>query len=355
MSHASAVGLSCIFSALLKSVDHFTPEYRDGSVHAASIKHVARTCPTNNDYVESMFGLYTHRDNVAVNATPTHKEAHVLAARNHTVEWALSQSAEQLASILAAVRRHRQELQQTLKTRATRDDQLIRKRSDQLAAAHAKQHANRTKRMAAMSQVPILKSIAALHTSLAQHTGKTALHASLKQQLNLYKYPPYNEKECIRFSVKGVAHTFDQLQRLLESLIRKHFPDTADSTAASGAAASDAMSMSDTHSTVATTQRTKRGRGRPPKKAKLNVPAVAASSSLSSAPAVATPSTRPTRCPILSCCGQPDNDGDRCVQCDTCRQWKHCECEGVDYEDAQDIDEFECQECAVAAACAAHA
>ena len=360
MRHVSAVGLSCIFSELVKSIDHFTPEYRDGSLHAATVKHIARACPTNNDYVEGMFGVYTHRDSVAVNATPTHKEAHVLAARNHTIEWALSQTPEQLASILAGVRQYRQSLHQTLKTRADRDAQLTRERSEQLAADNAKRHANRTKRMAVLSQVPILQSIGALHTSLAQHTGKTALHAFLKQQLNLYKHPPYSEKACIRFSVNGVAHTCEQLQQLLESLIRKHFPATANSAAAGagGTATSDTAPMQvDTPATAGTTQPVKRRRGRPPKKAKLNVPAASASSSSSSSsaaaatPAAVTPS--PARRPILSCCGQPDNDGDLCVQCDTCRQWKHCECEGVDYEDAQDIDEFECQQCAaVAASCA---
>jgi len=45
--------------------------------------------------------------------------------------------------------------------------------------------ATRNKRMAVLSQVPMLQSIGALHTSLAQHTGKTALHAFLKQQLNV--------------------------------------------------------------------------------------------------------------------------------------------------------------------------
>jgi len=145
------------------SIDHFTPEYRDGSLHSPSVKHVAGACPPNNDFVESTFGM---------------------------IEWALSQSPEQLATILAKVRDYRQSLRRTLTLRAARDDKLIRERSDQLAAAHAKQHANRTKRMAALSQVPILKSIAALHTSLAQHTGKTALHAYLKQQLNVFKYAP---------------------------------------------------------------------------------------------------------------------------------------------------------------------
>src|SRR4051812_46629012 len=120
----------------------------------------------------------------------------------------------------------------------------------------------------------------------------------------------------------------------------------------------------DTPTIAGTTEPIKRRRGRPPKRAKLSVPASSASSSSSSASAAAaaaaaaaaTPAVvtlSPARRPILSCCGQPDNDGDLCVQCDICRQWKHCECEGVDYEDAQDIDEFECQQCAaIAASCA---
>ena len=237
MTRVSTVGLSCILNALLTSIDHFTPEYRDGSLHSPSVKHVAGACPPNNDYVEGMFCFYTHRDNVAVNATPTHKEAHVLSARNHTIEWALSQSPEQLATILAEVRKYCQSLRKTLTLRAARDDKLIRERSDQLAAAHAKQHANRTKRKEALLQVPMLTSITELLSAVSQHTGKTALHTYLKQQLNLYKFAPYNEKESIRFSEKGVARTPEQLQQLLESLIRKHFPN---SSAAAASSASDA-------------------------------------------------------------------------------------------------------------------
>jgi len=187
--------------------------------------------------------------------TPTHKEGHVLSARNHTIELALSQSPEQLASILAEVRKYRKSLSKTLTLRASRYDKLIRERSEQLAAAHAQQHANRTKRMAVLSQVPVVKSIAALHTSLAQQTGKTARHAYLKQQLNVYKYAHHNEEDRIRFSVQGVTRTPEQLQQLLESFICNTSP-TLPIHLPLRLPASCTAPMSDAHTTAATTQHT---------------------------------------------------------------------------------------------------
>ena len=98
-----------------------------------------------------------------------------------------------------------------------------------LATEHAKKNAARTKRKEALSHVQVLKSIAELQLALTHHPGKIARLAFLKEQLSVYKHPPYNEKTGIRFSVKGVARTSDDLQQLTESLIRKHFPDTANS------------------------------------------------------------------------------------------------------------------------------
>src|SRR5690606_24742258 len=68
------------------------------------------------------------------------------------------------------------------------------------------------------------RSLRACRLAAALEVGAPTLGCGvLKQQLNLYKHPPYNEKACIRFSVKRVAHKCEQLQQLLESLIRKHF------------------------------------------------------------------------------------------------------------------------------------
>ena len=154
----------------------------------------------------------------------------MLSQRNHTIEWALSQSPKQLTDILAGVRRYCQSLPKTLKLRGIRDEQLIRERSERLATEHAKKNAARTKRKEALSHVQLLKSITQLQLALTQHPGKTARLAFLKEQLSVYKHPPYSEKTGIRFSVKGVARTSNDLQQLTESLIRKHFPDTANSS-----------------------------------------------------------------------------------------------------------------------------
>jgi len=82
----------------------------------------------------------------------------------------------------------------------------------------------------------------------------------------------------------------EQLQQLLESLIRKHFPANSAAASAVRTATSDTAPM------------------------QVDTPATAASASSSSSsaaaatPAAVTPSS--VRRPILSCCGQPDNDGD---------------------------------------------
>jgi hypothetical protein len=83
-----------LHARLVARTQSITPEYRDGSLHNPSVKHIASACPPNNDYVEGMFG---------------------------TIDWALSQSPEQLATILADVRKYRQSLPNTLKARAARD------------------------------------------------------------------------------------------------------------------------------------------------------------------------------------------------------------------------------------------
>ncbi len=332
--HTNTKELSHLAGRVLPVLEHFIEEYLpNGALYkpSAAAAATAAVAPTNNDAVERLFGVYDYfNSKVAVNMTEPNKEGRIVSRVNHTVEWWMDQSADIQTRALNAARGYAVKTKGVWAERRQRDAQLRRTRADLLQAINQRKHTNRAKRQQRFDELKLWTSKDELTRALQSIRGKTARFHALRSQLMAYK--KCRGVKHVRLSAGGRQLEEEELRTQLLTVMENHGRSSASTTAlAVSSSSASALRSAPT-----------------PKRRHTAKAATPLPTTTATPPATSKTVSRNEKPPdvmVLQCCGSVDTGADRCVQCDSCAAWNHCECERVSWEAANSMEWYLCRVC----------
>jgi hypothetical protein len=339
-TNVSIPALQYLLKRAVTAFENFWKEYLPGGAFYKPSKDVAAVAfiaPNNNDGNERDCSQYKFLTTfVAVNMLTANKEARVIAKHNKSIEWLLNDQSVALRRKCVDVCRTSAEGYRKLqKSRKIRDDEIKRLRAVEQQRLQLQREQKRTEQKAKVAKTVVLATEDDVRRQLKTIKSESGKQTFLKEQLRVYKLN-HKDKD-IRFSEGGEDFTSDQLTGILFKMIAK-YPSTA-SSPSSSASSSSSSSSSSAQITQPKPKRNVKRRRKPSDEVSYDDDEDGEDSR-------SKPTENDNEGIVLACCrGRGKGGGDECVQCDWCKEWYHCDCEGIEWETANAQEEYYCNDC----------
>jgi len=258
---------------------------------------------------------------VAVNMLTANKEARVIAKQNKSIEWLICDQPLAIRKKCVDVcRTSAPGYRKLQESRMRRDDEIKRLRAVEQQRLQLQREEKRTEKKARVAKTGLLATEEAVRRKLETIKSESGKQTFLKEQLRVYKVN-HKDKD-IRFSAGGTDLTSEQLTALVLKMMERYPPPASLSSASSAAFAAS--------SSVQITQ----------SNPKRNVKRRRTQSEYQNDDEDTASTSKQTEDDseeiVLACCrGRSRGGGDECVQCDWCKCWYHCDCEGIEWESGQ--------------------